>query len=169
MMMTCFKIKPSFFPSRVAHLSSGKYRKPVNTPLLRNWTLNVLLAGMFSPVIACMQHWVINLQCILKCCNSGILLFAACPLFISCISCVWQNGGQQTCAVFRKALRQKRWCIRGLKWTMICDIVRVNQSQGKSHFSEEKNLTAGDKDVETISTHRNQQCITKPSAVLCQK
>lgn len=31
-----------------------------------------------------------------------------------------------------------------------------------------KNLTAGDKGVKTISTRRNELCIAKPLAVLCQ-
>lgn len=38
-----------------------------------------------------------------------------------------------------------------------------------NHTSGKKNLTAGDKDVETISTREDQQCIAKPLAVLCQK
>lgn len=38
-----------------------------------------------------------------------------------------------------------------------------------NHTSAKKKLTAGDKDVEAISTQQNQQCIAKPLAVLCQK
>ena len=38
-----------------------------------------------------------------------------------------------------------------------------------NHATVKKNVTAGDKDVEIISTRQNQQCIAKPLAVLCQK
>lgn len=132
-------IKASFFPSTVTRILweiQADCKQPSAAAEHWNWMLNVLLAGMFLATIACMQHWMIHLPCILKRRNSSILLFAACPLFISCILYVWQNGGRR--AVFRKALRQRRWCIRGLKWTMICNIGGVNQSHGKSHFSEEK-------------------------------
>lgn len=84
--------------------------------------LNAFLKGMFAAALARMQHWAINLRRTLKRRNTGILLYAACLLFISCISYPQQNGRRQTCGVFRKALRQQRrfqsacfWCIRGLK------------------------------------------------------
>lgn len=52
---------------------------------------------------------------------------------------------------------------------MISDIGGVGIHHMANHTSAKKNLTAGDKDVETISTRQNQQCIAKPSAVLCRK
>lgn len=92
--------------------TSGNYAHcTLQTPFccwtLRNWAFNTLLAGTFAALVACIQHWIINLLRALKCHNTGILLFAACPLFISCRSYLRQNGRWQTFAVFRKPLRGK--------------------------------------------------------------
>lgn len=69
---------------------------------LKDWVFNALLAGTFMAVVACKRHWIINLLCALKCHNTGILLFAACTLFISRRSYWRRNVRRETLAVFRK-------------------------------------------------------------------